>query len=342
MQIGAEHLGSQVQCPHCRSIVQTEAPASAPPAEASWLEEVAARESEPRESIFTDEDQSDSALGATPAPRVEMPTESPNADMDSAETPASRPFQGSDSGTQLPKIQPRPVYDKGIVSISLLIFLIPYAILSTCVIAYLLLSNNRSDPFEYLRDPIKKDGPKRVQHPHNEPLAAHLRTALGRSIQAGDLLVTFDKVRLTADGDLQLVLRARNTSTNTAFEPINDFFVKVDFNRKDSKPYTFLESKSKSGVDNVYNMYLGFFKDPLAKQEQSSGKLFPNEETTVVLTTDIPYRDKHIANIVRSDAEYTWRVHVRRGFVRVDGSDVSATMVIGVDFSSREIERMKS
>jgi hypothetical protein len=251
--------------------------------------------------------------------------------------------QESHSGTALPKFQPRPIYDKSIVSVSLLIFLIPYAILTTCVILYLLLSGpaTRSDPFEYLRDPIKKDAPKRVQHPHNGQLAAHLRTTLDKPIQAGDLRVTFHKVRQTTDGDLQLVLRAKNTSANTAFEPINDFFVKVDFNRQESKPYTFLEARSKDGVDTVYNMYLGYFKDPFGKEVATGGKLNPKEETTVVLTTDIPYRAKHIANILKSNDEYTWRVQVRRGFVRVDGKDVSATMVIGLDFSSRDIERAK-
>jgi hypothetical protein len=340
-----------VQCPHCRSIVQTHAasPPAAPPEAANWLEKPPIPNEVPhQESIFTEHDASDSILGEAPTPKVQMPGDlaSPAtaALTESMPTATSAPPEGSNSGTQLPKFQPRPIYDKSTISISLLIFLIPYAILTTCIILYLLLSGNgsRSDPFEYLRDPVKKDGPKRVQHPHNERLSPRLRTTLGKPIQAGDLLVTFNKVRLTADGDLQLVLRAKNTSSNTAFEPINDFYVKVDHNRRDSKPYTFLESRSKDGVDHIYNMYLSFFKDSLAKQEQSSGKLNPKEETTIVLTTDFPYRDKHIAKMLKSNDEYTWRIQVRRGFVRVDGKEVPATMVIGLDFTGADIERAKT
>jgi hypothetical protein len=335
MAIGVDHLGAQIQCPHCLSVVQTVAP---PPA--------ANAEESPHESIFSDHDHSDSILGDAPAPRVEMPSPMPNVEMAASELHVeSAP---APSSTQLPRHQPRPIYDKGILSITLLIFLVPYAIFTTGVILYLLLSGtSRSDPYEYLRDPVpesKKGGPRRAraQPAHNLPLESQLRTRIGAPIQAGDLLVTFDRVRLTEHGDLQLVLRAKNLSTNTAFEPINEAFVKVNWSRKDEKPYTFLESQSQS-VDHLYGAYLSFHKDRLGLDEASStAVLDPRKETTIVLTTETAYREKHVANVVNSNDEYLWRVRVRRGFVNVDGRDVSATMVIGVDFSSSEIERPKT
>jgi hypothetical protein len=61
----------------------------------------------------------------------------------------------------------------------------------------------------------------------------------------------------------------------------------------------------------------------------------------MVLQTRETYRTPHVAKIVKSDDHYLWRVQVRRGFVEKKGKNVSATAVIGVEFSPSEIERDK-
>ena len=60
------------------------------------------------------------------------------------------------------------------------------------------------------------------------------------------------------------------------------------------------------------------------------------------MTTYEHFRGTHVAAIVKSGEEFLWRIQVRRGFVKVDNKDVSATTVIGVDFSSAEIEGKKA
>jgi hypothetical protein len=43
--------------------------------------------------------------------------------------------------------------------------------------------------------------------------------------------------------------------------------------------------------------------------------------------------------VVHLDTPLVWRVQVRRGLVNVRGSQVSATAVIGVEFSAKDIEK---
>ena len=64
----------------------------------------------------------------------------------------------------------------------------------------------------------------------------------------------------------------------------------------------------------------------------------PGQEVTIALTTDLKFRDRQVQAIKKATGDnYTWRVQVRRGFVKVNGKDVSATTVIGVDFAGTEI-----
>ena len=330
MAIGVEHLGGQVRCPHCQAVVQTPAPAKLP---ASALSDPDATQ---REGLFADPDPTEAVLGGSPAPRVQAPA------------PVAPPPQDEpEDEAPLPKFKPRPIYDRGLLPIIALIFLVPYAFFATLFILYLLFfSPGRSDPLENLRDPAPnpaKGGPKRVERPkHDQPLVARWHTTLGKPIQAGDLLVTPQRIRLTADADLQLILLARNTSTNSVFEPIHASFVKFNFQDNANKPYSFIEAKSKT-VANVYGMDPAYYRDAQASKELTDlATLKPGQEITMSLTTYQSFREPHVAAIVKSGDDFTWRIQVRRGFVKVDNKDVSATMVIGVDFSSAEIEGKKS
>ncbi len=323
MAIGVEHLGGQVQCPHCQSVVQTppRSPDLTPPAPA-----LPNMELQQRESIFASAEASDMVMGSAPSPKVEMPA----ADAPTPEASAA-----------FTQFKSRPVHSSGIVSLIALIFLIPYAIVITAFVIYLLLTQGaRHDPYEYLRDPVpnpKGGGPRIVKQPvHTHPLASHLKTSLGKPIQIGDLLVTFERVRLTDEGDLRLHVRAKNVSTNAAFEPMNEAYV----NAKGGELYTHLESKSQN-IKRIYGAYLDYHKNLQGQDDPvGSAVLSPNAETLIVLKTE-PHHKKQVAEIAKATDSYTWRIQVRRGFVKVDGKNVSATAVIGVEFSSTDIEREK-
>jgi hypothetical protein len=244
MGISVEHLGGQVQCPHCKSVVQTP-PRSTPPN----------AEVQQRESIFGGAEPTDDLFGGGPkVQQVEMPpqateTAAPPPPMFSGQSTA---FASGEPEAELTQFKRRPIYDSGVVQMSILIFLVPYSILTTLIIAYLIFvaSKGSSDPLQYLPDPPgAKGGPQRVSSirpRHDTPLSAKWKTKLKSPITIGDLTVTPEKVRLTADGDLELFLRARNEATKIKFEPISDFWLRYEPNKAGNEPYTFLESETKT------------------------------------------------------------------------------------------------
>ncbi len=365
MAIGVEHLGGQVQCPHCRCVVQTP-PRSAFAAEVPEAPSVDSS----GESIFSPQDATDIVFGNKGMPKVELPAKQPKeapADEtikidpmathvprprkpkapepepkeEPAEVEAAQPADEADL-TQLKR--ERPVYDRSVFPLIAMIFLVPYAIVTTAFIVYLVFfaPKGSTDPFEYLNDPMpnpSKGGPRRVskaQPVHNHPLLASRIVPLGTPIQVGDLLVTPEKVQLTREGDLRLVLRTKNTSTNTAFEPMSDAFVRYVANR-DAKPFTYLESKS-SDLSDVFGGYLGFAKS-IDGKETGDGYIRPKDQVYVFITTHDAYRKQEVASMIKKKDNMLWRVQLRRGFVSLSGKDVSATSVIGVEFSFSDIER---
>ena len=332
MAISAAHLGQQVQCPHCKGVVQTPLPQSA-----------AAQPVAPAP---------DATVGPTPAtepPSPAAPASAPgsmfhDAPVDTTTT-ATGPAPNTES--EFPQFKPKPRKDSSVLLIIALIFLVPYALTMTFFVIFLVMKGaGQSDGLEYLRDPVPgpaKGGPRQVrkQPPHDSKIAAHRKTTLGKPVQAGDLQVTPLRVVLTPGNHLKLVMRAKNTSAKTAFEPMHDSYVNEA--KSTVPPYTFLESRS-SNLTPIYGGYLAYFKEVEPKGDPVSFPLLsPREEITIVLETDNRYREKHVAEIAKaSNGEYTWRVQVRRGFVDVDRKQVSATTVIGVDFTSKDIEREKT
>ncbi len=335
MAIGVEHLGGQVECPHCKSVVQTPAPAKtdaapAPNPDPTWPE-----------SLFSAQGASEAVIGAEDMPKVQMP----------GPPRVEEPTEAQGEDEPLPKFKPRVIHDRSMIPLIMLIFLVPYAFFTTLFILYLLFfAPARSDPLEYLRDPAAnpgKGGPKRgelLRPKHDQPLAAHLHTSLGSPIKAGDLLITPQRVRLTPLGDLQLVLHATNKSPDATFAPIHPLFVQLDFKNVDIKPYSFVESIAvPKSIENIYGLDPSYHLDAEAKDEGvANGTLKPGAGITIALTTYERYRNSHVRAITKGSDPYLWRVQVRRGFVKVDGKDVSATMVIGVEFSAGDIEAKKS
>jgi len=55
----------------------------------------------------------------------------------------------------------------------------------------------------------------------------------------------------------------------------------------------------------------------------------------------LDYRKREVSNFMKAPEKLVWRVQVRRGLVPVDGKMVSATTVIGIEFTARDIVREK-
>jgi hypothetical protein len=181
----------------------------------------------------------------------------------------------------------------------------------------------------------KQGGPRQVSKiSPNSNLGDHQFVGMGMTKQIGDIAATPQRVELTADGDLKLVLRAKNMSANTAFDPIHEVFVRYSAAKPSAQPYSFLETKSHK-FDNIYGAYLSYGND-----EEQSVLLRPGQETTITLKTYEVHR--HIVAKISESAEpMVWRVQLRRGLVKWKGKDVSTTTVFGVEFTTAQIDRTK-
>lgn len=338
--IGVEHLGGQVQCPHCKGVLQTP-PRNPQPEPAPTVAQVPNMQLNEGESIFAGPESSDQVIGEPETPKVELPTaamEAPSAPTDPAP---------SEPDTDLTKLKRRPVFDRSVLALYGFIFLIPYAILTTLAVLYLVfVQAPRPHPFDMMPDPMPEKGKGGARKAgmiikHDYALADHQRVTLGKSVQVGkdgDLEVTAERVRLTEDGDLKLYLRAKNISTSTAFEPMDEAFTKYVPVKGVEPSYTYLESKSKK-IEKLFNATFEYKKGLADNDKQGKALLGPNEETMIVLTTDPGDRKPYIEALAKSNDSFTWRVQLRRGFVKWKDKDVSATAVIGVDFTSDQIVR---
>lgn len=243
----------------------------------------------------------------------------------------------------------------------LLVFLVPYAIFITFVAGYLYFqSRQQKDPLEYLQDqPGENPGvtKKKVSlynriSPDSD-LSARLRVPLGKTIRIGALEVTPERVergKLTfcytnrrardqsRDEALLLTLRLRNVSSDQVFYPTDPAFDAL-WERDKNKPYTYLEV----GPNRFYGGALEWANgrpsgEYIQGQEQDSKPLGPGEERTTVITTNP--KDPAVVNAVqRHKGPLLWRVRLRRGLVAVRDREISASSVIGVDFSPGDIRR---
>ncbi len=361
MAISVAHLGGQVQCPHCRAVVQAPPrPAVAPPPESPPPVNPPPHMVE-RESIFAGPEDSEDlfADGRTEA-LVEMPPEPPpppapecpatvefaampelRAAMTAAPpapepAPAAVPefgaLEDTEGESELPTSHPRPIYDKSVAGLIALIFLVPYAIVTTLYIVYLLVQlNNQPHPLDMLPDPGGKGGPRKVERiQHDYPLAAHQKAGLGDLVRVGAVEVAPQQVARTREGNLTLELRVKNISDDQVFAPISDQFLQVQSDRAGGKPYTFLQSVS---FTPVYGAFLQVKKGP----PSSDGALGPGQEEVLALTT-MDKDQKLVRKIIDSKERLIWRVQLRRGLVAHRGKQVSATTVVGVAFNARDIK----
>lgn len=368
MAVSKDHVGMQVQCPHCQGVVQAPAPT---PAAVTTPESPLPPENkpaEPPESIFAPAPEGSDIFGQSSKPRLEMPVAPlqkvpyPIEDEDTAlldqnvKEPADvwldspkkdQAVRKPESWLESPKTAPAhekhdlpeeiapPRYraKSSLLGPMVLIFLVPYALVTTGYIAWTIYNRPKIyDPLERLPDPKpdpkQKDGgaPERVKH--NSKLPDHLKTVLNKPIEIGDIEVTPIKVQFQ-NNDLMLRLKVRNLSREYRFIPLPDFFVNMNYH-KANKPYTYLDP----GVEKLccYGGYVEF------KGKDPQGYLRPGEEMITDLTTDLKDRDKTV-EMVKSNQPLVWRVQVRRGMVKTSQGMQSATAVIGVEFTSAAIEK---
>ncbi len=216
----------------------------------------------------------------------------------------------------------------------LLIFLIPYSVIATGFIAWLLYQNSkRFDPLLYLADP-DKNPPVRPKHDAAVPQGQKIK--ISETVAVGDLEVTPLKVEMTPLGELALHLKMRNKSQDLRFNPMPQSF--LDFNPNimtARKPYTFLETASNS---RFYGGNLDYMQGNPAQGPKGDGALSPGQEMIILVNTrndlDSLRKVKELA-----PGRMLWRVQVRRGLMAIRGKDVSVTTVIGVEFDKEQIQR---
>ena len=188
---------------------------------------------------------------------------------------------------------------------------------------------------------------------------ADLRVKLGDELVVGDLAVTplevkkelvtaveefqsgDDRVRPVPPRTLVMKLKVKNLSSDVSFFPTDPAFQRRLEPKTDEKvgPYTALQINRE--------FYYGLFPWPPAGntrkefiQEHTANEkpLKPGEETTIFVAV-APKQDV-VRNLERVpvDQSLLWRVQLRRGVVKYEDKEVSATAVIGVTFKKTQIQ----
>ena len=218
----------------------------------------------------------------------------------------------------------------------LLVFLIPYALVATGVIAWLLWkqAHDPAHPLEWLLDQQPSDGgPKQIKH--DLPLSDRQKTSLLQSIKVGDVVeLTPLHIMLAPKGDsIEMTIQLRNISTDLRFNPLpRSFLVR-------NQGYTFLEFGKHRiyGGRLSYQKTLGFWahlREFLGKERPPfEGVLDPGEEMVATLSTS-PRDEGTVRKLSDYRGPMLWRLEVRRGLVEIGGKAVSATAVVGVAFDS--------
>jgi hypothetical protein len=202
----------------------------------------------------------------------------------------------------------------------------------------------------------QKPGPKRIDFktmPKHE-LPDRLRVPLGKPITVGDLKLTPQKVELRrikvrtqgyadaaegADDSLVLTLELENVSPDVLFRPMDPCFTrKWQGSFESGMPFTYLQVGSQ-------RFYGGPCEWPIrsgAHQEKVEGQDFdrvlgPGEKMTTFICTN---PDDHAGGALAAyRGTLVYRIRFRRGLVPLlHGGEASATAVIGVVFTSADIE----
>jgi hypothetical protein len=250
--------------------------------------------------------------------------------------PASLPEDSAAEPLPVPPPTRRPAR-RSILLPLLLIFLVPYAIVTTAYIAWQTYNQSKTvpfDPLERLPDPKPASGGAVRIHPHS-PLPGKLKTSLHQPLRVGDLEVTPLRVEKDQQERLCLYLKLRNVSEDVAFAPLlpKESYVFKRLSREETGPYTYLEVDGQ----RFYARDAGW-EDPPPRKEEAlfDGVLRPSETLLVVFRTQ--EKDKGaIAAAEAGHKGFLWRIQLRRGLLPVGDTEVSATAVVGIEFGARAV-----
>lgn len=370
--VAREDIGHHVQCPLCHQIIQAQLDHTpAPPA--PRLQETQSPASEDS-SIFSTGSAGTSVFGDSaalestrPAPKPEAPAyaaEPPEAfagtafpaeaaaardtqpaetfpaaaaaDADWHDSPVATEAMPAPAISNSPALQDaRRASEPGMLVPILLIFLIPYALISTAFIIYLLFQQQvyNHDPLERMLEDNSghRNGVpiKRIQHDLRVP--DKLKVKLHESLQVGAVEITPLKVTLQ-DEDLVLHIKLKNVSSNLQFNPLPDTFTRyMRGTMNAAKPYIFLES----GQARIYGGDVEWLRDGRRLRDP---ELAPRQEMTAHIITDMRDRQQ-VDKLVHARRPCLWRVQLRRGLEDIAGQERVITCVVGVAFSPGEIQK---
>ena len=252
----------------------------------------------------------------------------------------------------------------GMMAPLVLIFLVPYSIILTCVLIWLFTSgrltgannqqnnddsSNGKGGLEYLLDDEPQGKPKKIDP--NAKLSKNLHIAVGERIRLGQVqvrpnLVTILKERQTTLDRLYLYLRIKNVSDNVRMNPIPRSFIKPG---NKQKMYTYLQvlNRGRSGGPStskglsikcyVDDLEWWTMPDKNGKQKMmSTGILNPGEEMLAILR--IRLERQEMEQLKKMKQPLLWRVKVRRGLQTYKSREYALAAVIGVEFNLSELK----
>jgi hypothetical protein len=220
----------------------------------------------------------------------------------------------------------------------LLIFLVPYSVLTTAFIVYMIVVQRslqpHQDPLERMLEEDGKEGIKRVKPIHYDaPVPARLRVGLHEILRVG--AVEVEPLKVVRNGEeLTLYLRVRNSSRDLLFNPLPAKFLRYTRGVMTApKPFTFLDG----GKTKIFGGVLEWQERAHKDKWVSAAELEPGESRTVRLTT--AWQDHaRVKNLLQSEPTMLlWRVHLRRGLETIAGQERVITCVVGVSFPVERI-----
>jgi phage FluMu protein Com len=302
-----------------------------------------------------------------PPPPFESPAEAVPPAVDAAVPWGDAGASGSGTALSPPSNLPRPKRSQlGMTLFISLVFLplVLYAVLVTILAAnfWTRLPNGegggggQSDPREFLPDEGEHPGIRHSKqswgtYPDNlytDRLPRSLRVALGKTLTIGDLevqpeRVEWGKVRIHLGTKLEdvpkptliLHLKLRNASNEVSFYPLDTYFNREWKPGDGPKPLTMVEA----GQNRFYGGPAHFgAREPEAIEGSNFDKeLAPGESGQFLVCTNS--FDDAAQKLSKHTGPLLWRVQLRRGLVRYRDKDYSATAVIGVEFSDKDVVR---
>jgi phage FluMu protein Com len=258
--------------------------------------------------------------------------------------------------------------------------LVSYSVAITVLFLMMYLQKPKEQsPFDVIPDDAGNvnDGARKVNKTHTrvnwkriplEPLPDRLKVGLGETLQVGSVAVKPLKVELRkvtiyrrpypkgefgTDESLVLYLELRNVSEDVAFCPLDPNFDREWKNSFESgMPFTYLEKGGQRFYGGPAKLVVGG-RDPVREDLEITGteddpnkklsqqvekELLPGEKMETFVCTAPHHK---IAGVLAGyDGPLLYRVQVRRGLVTYKGQERSATCVVGVTFTGKDVKHV--